>query len=52
MRPRKEIQDIVNNEIEQRRVKDEKLRFCTRRLHISKNYSLQGLKVCFNHRDN
>jgi hypothetical protein len=44
MRPRKEIQDIVNNEIEQRRVKDEKLRFCTRRLHISKNLFFARIK--------
>jgi hypothetical protein len=48
MRPSKEIQGIVNNEIEQRRLKDEEfLRFCKRRLHISKNLFLQGLKVYF-----
>jgi len=42
MRPRKEIQEIVNNEIEQRRLKDKEfLRFCKRRFYISlKIYSL------------
>ena len=45
MRPRKEIQDIVNNEIEQRRLKDEEfLRFCKRRLHISKNLFFVRIK--------
>ena len=41
MRPSKEIQDIVNNEIEQRRLKDEEfLRFC-KDVYISlKIYSL------------
>jgi CHAD domain-containing protein len=33
----KEIQEIVNNEIEQRRLKYEELRFCTRPLHISRD---------------
>ena len=49
MRPSKEIQDIVNNEIEQRRLKDEEfLRFCKRRFtYPLKIYSLQGLKVYF-----
>ena len=38
LEPSKEIQEIVNNEIEQRKEKyEEFLRFCKRRLHISKN---------------
>jgi len=38
LEPSKEIQDIVNNEIEQRRLKyEEFLGFSRRRLHISKN---------------
>jgi hypothetical protein len=40
MRPRKEIQDIVNNEIEQRRLKDEELRFCKDVYMSLKIYSL------------
>ena len=45
MRPRKEIQDIVNNEIEQRRLKDEEfLRFCKRRLHISRDSFFARIK--------
>jgi CHAD domain-containing protein len=36
--PSKEIQEIVNNEIEQRKLKyEEFLRFCKRRLHISRD---------------
>lgn len=38
LEPSKEIQEIINNEIEHRRAKyEEFLRFCKRRLHISKN---------------
>jgi CHAD domain-containing protein len=38
LEPSKEIQEIVNNEIEQRRLKyEEFLRFCKRRLHISRD---------------
>jgi hypothetical protein len=45
MRPSKEIQNIVNNEIEQRRLKDEEfLRFCKRSLHISKNLFFARIK--------
>ena len=43
--PSKEIQEIVNNEIEDRRIKyEEFLRFCKRRLHISKNSFLVRIK--------
>ena len=46
LEPSKEIQDIINNEIEQRRVKyEEFLIFARRRLHISKIPSLLGLNV-------
>jgi CHAD domain-containing protein len=43
--PSKEIQEIVNNEIEDRRIKyEEFLRFCKRRLHVSKNSFLVRIK--------
>lgn len=43
--PSKEIQEIVNSEIEHRRIKyEEFLRFCKRRLHISKNSFLVRIK--------
>lgn len=43
--PSKEIQEIVNNEIEQRRLKyEEFLRFCKRRLHISRDSFFTRIK--------
>ena len=43
--PSKEIQEIVNNEIEQRRLKyEEFLRFCKRRLHISRDSFFARIK--------
>jgi len=45
LEPSKEIQEIVNNEIEQRRLKyEEFLRFCKRRLHISKDSFVARIK--------
>jgi CHAD domain-containing protein len=45
LEPSKEIQEIVNNEIEQRRLKyEEFLRFCKRRLHISKDSFFARIK--------
>jgi CHAD domain-containing protein len=41
----KEIQEIVNNEMEQRRLKyEEFLRFCKRRLHISRDSFFAKIK--------
>lgn len=43
--PSKEIQEIVNNEIEQKRLKyEEFLRFCKRRLHISRDSFFTRIK--------
>ena len=43
--PSKEIQEIVNNQIEHRRVKyEEFIRFCKRLLHISKNSFFTRIK--------
>ncbi len=45
LEPSKEIQEIVNNEIEQRRLKyEEFLRFCKRRLHISRDSFFARIK--------
>ncbi len=45
LEPSKEIQEIINNEIEQRRLKyEEFLRFCKRRLHISKDSFVARIK--------
>ena len=45
LEPNKEIQEIVNNEIEQRRLKyEEFLRFCKRRLHISRDSFFARIK--------
>ena len=45
LEPNKEIQEIVNNEIEQRRLKyEEFLRFCKRRLQISKDSFVARIK--------
>jgi CHAD domain-containing protein len=45
LEPSKEIQKIINNEIEQRRLKyEEFLRFCKRRLHISKDSFVARIK--------
>ena len=45
LEPSKEIQEIVNNEIEQRRLKyEEFLRFCKRRLHISRDLFFARIK--------
>ena len=45
LEPTKEIQEIVNNEIEQRRLKyEEFLRFCKRRLHISRDSFFTRIK--------
>lgn len=45
LEPSKEIQEIVNNEIEQRRLKyEEFLRFCKRRLHISRETFFARIK--------
>jgi CHAD domain-containing protein len=45
LEPSKEIQEIVHNEIEQRRLKyEEFLRFCKRRLHISRDSFFARIK--------
>ena len=45
LEPNKEIQEIVNNEIEQRRLKyEEFLRFCKRSLHISRDSFFARIK--------
>ena len=45
LEPSKEIQEIINNEIEQRRLKyEEFLRFCKRRLQISKDSFVARIK--------
>ena len=45
LEPNKEIQEIVNNEIEQRRLKyEEFLRFCKRRLRISRDSFFARIK--------
>ncbi len=45
LEPSKEIQEIINSEIEHRRIKyEEFLRFCKRHLHISKNSFLIRIK--------
>ena len=45
LEPSKEIQEMINNEIEQRRLKyEEFLRFCKRRLQISKDSFIARIK--------